>query len=161
MNIEAVEQARIGLLRPLPDRWVPPLLSVLRAVTAFLFLAHGTQKLFGFPAAGARPPVDLASLTGVAGIIEIVGGTLLLVGVMSRPVAFLLSGEMAVAYFLRHAPRDFWPAVNGGELAALYCFLFLFIAAAGPGVWSLDSVIGRVRAGHRHHEAPHHWRTSH
>ena len=134
---------RRALMHPLPERWGSPLLSVLRAVTAFLFIAHGTQKLFAFPALQSRAPVDLASLSGVAGMLEVAGGALLLVGLLSRPVAFLLSGEMAVAYFLRHAPREFWPALNGGELAALYCFLFLFIAAAGPGPWSLDALLRR------------------
>jgi putative oxidoreductase len=126
--------------RPLPERWAPFLLSALRVIAAFLFVAHGTQKLFAFPVSEPRPPVDFGSLMGLAGVIEFVGGTLLLLGLFSRPVAFILSGEMAVAYFLRHAPRGFWPALNGGELAALYCFIFLFVAAAGPGAWSLDSL---------------------
>jgi putative oxidoreductase len=149
---------RVGLLHPLPDDWAPALLGVLRIVTGFLFMAHGTQKLFGFPTADGRPPVALDSLMGVAGVLECCGGALLLVGLLSRPVAFLLSGEMATAYFLRHAPQGFWPALNGGELAALYCFLFLFFAAAGPGAWSLDGVKHAVLT--RRHPSPH-WRTSH
>ena len=153
--------SRAELLQPLQERWVPHLLGVLRIVAAFLFLAHGTQKLFGFPASTPATPVELASLMGVAGLIEVVGGTLLLVGFLSRAVAFLLSGEMAVAYFLRHQPQDFWPALNGGELAVLYCFLFLFLAAAGPGAWSLDAVMRHSRAGHPSGPAGYRWRTSH
>ena len=125
---------------PLPAVWAPRLLSVMRMVTAFLFLAHGTQKLLGFPpAAPGRAPVELFSLSGAAGVIEIVGGTMLLAGFLTRWVAFVLSGQMAVAYFLRHAPRGFWPLLNSGELAALYCFVFLFLAAAGGGRWSVDA----------------------
>ena len=116
----------------------PRLLSVLRIVTAFLFMMHGMQKLFGFPVPRATP-VELWSLSGIAGLMELVGGGLLLLGLFSRPVAFLLSGEMAVAYFMAHAPADFWPIVNRGELAALYSFVFLYLAAAGGGPWSIDS----------------------
>jgi putative oxidoreductase len=125
------------------------LLSLLRIVAAFLFLAHGTQKLFGFPVASPGGPAELLSQMGIAGLLEFVGGGLLLAGLWTRPVAFLLSGEMAFAYFLVHAPQGFWPMLNGGELAALYCFLFLFLAAAGPGPWSLDSVNGSARTGRR------------
>ena len=154
---------RRALSHPLPERWGSPLLSVLRMMTAFLFIAHGTQKLFAYPVSQARSPVDLASLSGVAGMLEVVGGALLLIGLLSRPVAFLLSGEMAVAYFLRHAPRDFWPALNGGELAVLYCFLFLFIAAAGPGPWSVDALLGRTRSARTAHPTDHRrrWAASH
>jgi putative oxidoreductase len=143
------------------NRAQPDLLSVLRIVAAFLFMIHGTQKLFGVPSANPREPVELASLMGAAGLIEFVGGALLLVGLLSRPVAFLLSGEMAAAYFLRHAPQGFWPALNGGELSALYCFLFLFLAAAGPGPWSLDHVLRTTRTHPPLGEAPRRWRTSH
>jgi putative oxidoreductase len=94
---------------------------------------------------------------GLAGVIEFVGGTLLLLGMFSRPVAFMLSGQMAVAYFLRHAPNGFWPALNGGELAALYCFIFLFVAAAGPGAWSLDSLL-QSRQVRQHNRRPGHRR---
>jgi putative oxidoreductase len=153
--------SRVGLLHPLPDTWMTSLLSVLRIVTGFLFMAHGTQKLFAFPTDAGRAPVDLASLMGVAGVIEFVGGALLLVGLLTRPVAFLLSGEMATAYFMQHAPEGFWPALNGGELAALYCFLFLFFAAAGPGPWSLDARIRRAMPVGHHDPTPHaRWRTS-
>ena len=127
---------------PIPSRWAPYVQSVLRIVTAFLFVAHGTQKLFAYPALAPSAGVPLASLPGVAGVVEIVGGTLLLFGLFTRPVAFLLSGEMAVAYFLAHAPKGFWPLLNGGELAVLFCFVWLFFAAAGPGALSLDVIRG-------------------
>ena len=116
----------------------PRLLSLLRIIVGFLILCHGTQKLFGIPGAHAMHP-PLASLLGVASLIETPGGVLLLVGLFTRPVAFILSGEMAVAYFTQHAPRGFWPILNGGELAVCLCFVFLYLAAAGGGPWSLDA----------------------
>jgi len=124
---------------PIPPRWAPYLQSVLRIVAAFSFMTHGTQKLFAVPVAEAREPVVLVSLAGLAGVLETFGGLLLLIGLFTRPVAFLLSGEMAVAYFLRHAPVSLWPILNRGEVAALFCFLWLYLAAAGPGPWSLDA----------------------
>lgn len=137
----------------LPALWTPALLSALRIISAFLFVVHGTQKLFAFPAAGPGGTADLTSLTGAAGLIELTGGAFLLLGWLTRPVAFVLSGEMAVAYFLRHAVQGFWPLLNGGELAVLYCFLFLFVAAAGPGPVSLDAFVesrhARARPRHR------------
>ena len=123
----------------LPTSWAPYLLSVLRIVVALLFLAHGTQKLFGVPAAEPRPPVELLSLPGLAGILETFGGLLMLLGLFTGPVAFLLSGEMAVAYLMAHAPRGAWPLLNGGELALLYSWTWLYFSAAGPGPWSLDA----------------------
>lgn len=119
------------------DAWAPRLLSVLRIVAAFMFMAHGTQKLLSFPVERANP-TPLWSLIGVAGMLEMVGGALLLFGLFTRPVAFVLSGLMAFAYFLAHAPQGFWPIVNRGELAALYSFVFLYLAVAGGGVWSVD-----------------------
>jgi putative oxidoreductase len=116
------------------------LLSVLRAVAGFLFVVHGTQKLFGFPTS-MPGGAELSPLVLAAGVIEAAGGVLLLLGLLTRPVAFILSGEMAFAYFKAHAPQGFWPLMNGGELAVLYCFVFLFIAAAGPGRWSVDALI--------------------
>jgi putative oxidoreductase len=118
-------------------KWTPLLLSVLRIVTAFLFVEHGTQKWLSFPAPGARP-TQLMSLSGAAGVLELAGGFLLLFGLFTRPVAFVLSGLMAFAYFIAHAPQGFWPILNRGELAALYCFVFLYLAAAGGGPLSLD-----------------------
>lgn len=135
------------MLNPIPPRWAPVMQSVLRIVAAFLFVAHGTQKLFGFPSLEPRPTVELASLMGVAGVLELIGGSLLLVGLWTRPIAFLVSGEMAVAYFMVHAPRSFWPLLNGGEAAAMFCFVWLFFAAAGAGPLSLDAWRARPRGG--------------
>ncbi len=114
------------------------LLSLMRIVLALLFMQHGGQKLFDFPIAKAGAPLELLSLMGVAGVLELFGGLLLLLGLFTRPIAFLLAGEMAVAYFRAHFPNGFWPIANKGELAALYCFAFLYLAAAGGGPWSLD-----------------------
>ncbi len=124
------------------DDWSPRLLSVLRIVAAFLYLQHGTAKLFGLPATAGGATVELFSRPGAAGVIEVVGGVLLLLGLFTRPVAFICSGEMAFAYFLAHAPRGLVPLQNMGELPILYCFIFLYLAAAGGGPWS----VGKRRA---------------
>jgi putative oxidoreductase len=116
---------------PIPARWAPYLQSVLRIVVAFLFVAHGSQKFFGFPAAEARVGIPLMSLLGLASMIEMIGGTLMFLGLLTRPVAFVLAGEMAAAYFTNHAPRGFWPLVNRGEPAVFFCFTWLYFAAAG------------------------------
>ena len=118
--------------------WAPRMLSVLRVVTALLFMAHGTMKLLGFPASDTPGPA-LFSLFGFAGVLELVGGALLVLGLFTRPVAFILAGEMAFAYFMAHAPHSFFPIVNKGESAVLFCFVFLYLAAAGAGPWSLDA----------------------
>jgi putative oxidoreductase len=120
----------------------PGLLSILRIVVAFLFMEHGAMKLLGFPGAGDHK-VELMSLMGLAGVLELFGGGLVLLGLFTRPVAFLLSGEMAFAYFMAHAPQGFWPVLNQGEPAVLYCFVFLYLSAAGGGPWSLDRVLFR------------------
>jgi putative oxidoreductase len=125
---------------PIPSRWSPYLLSLLRIVAAFTFTSHGSQKLFALPVLEPRNPVPMLSLLGVAGVLELVGGSLLFLGLFTRPIAFLLSGEMAVAYFMVHAPRNFWPILNGGEVVVLFCFVWLYLAAAGPGPWSLDTL---------------------
>ncbi len=129
--------------------WAPVLLSVLRVVAAFLFIQFGTAKLFAFPAAvmpgGGTAP--LASLPGVAGVLEAFGGALLLVGLFTRPVAFLVSGEMAVAYFMGHAPQGFWPVLNQGHPAVLFCFVWLYLSSAGPGPLSVDALWARRRRG--------------
>ena len=120
--------------------WAPRILSVLRIAAALLFMQHGTMKLLDYPPTGEHDDLALMSLTGVAGILELLGGALLLIGLFTRPVAFVLSGLMAFAYFLAHAPRDFFPILNGGELAALYCFVFFYLVFAGGGAWSLDAL---------------------
>ena len=120
--------------------WAPRLLSVLRFVAGLTFMSHGVAKLLKYPTLPMFAKLELASLLGVAGVLELVGGALLIVGLFSRPVAFILAGEMAVAYFMSHFPRGFHPLVNGGEAAILFCFIFLYIAAAGPGQWSLDAL---------------------
>ena len=124
---------------PIPSRWSSHLSSVLRIVAAFTFTSHGTQKLLAFPVREPRDPVPLVSMLGLAGVLETVGGLLLLLGLFTRPVAFLLAGQMAFAYFIAHAPRGFWPLLNGGEVAVLFCFVWLYLAAAGPGPWSLNA----------------------
>ena len=125
--------------------WSPRVLSVLRIASALLFMEHGTVKLLGFPPSDDAGDFSLLSLSGVAGVLELFGGALLAVGLFTRPVAFVLSGLMAFAYFLAHAPRDFFPINNGGELAALSCFVFFYLAFAGGGAWSLDAL--RRRSG--------------
>ena len=122
--------------------WQPRILSILRLVTGFLFMQHGGQKMLGFPA-DSQSPYELFSLIGVAGVLELVGGFLILIGLFTRPTAFLLSGLMAVAYFMAHAPQGFWPLVNGGELAAMYSFVFLYFVTAGGGEWSVDHLQNR------------------
>jgi len=129
--------------------WVSRVLSVLRIVTGFLFVAHGTQKLFNSPASPQDAAVPVMSFMGFAGILELIGGGLIFFGLFTRPVAFVLSGMMAVAYFMAHSPQAFLPLVNKGELAVLYCFVFLYLAAAGGGQWSLDNLLtnrGRRRS---------------
>lgn len=126
--------------------WTPRLQSVLRIIVGFLLMQHGAMKLFGFLATSPMMgPYPLGSLMGFAGVLEFFGGLLFLIGLFTRPVAFILSGFMAVAYFMGHAPKGFWPVQNMGELAVLYCFVFLFFAAAGGGVWSVDWCLRRGR----------------
>ena len=117
--------------------------ALLRVIAGLMFAMHGTQKLFNFPA-GGQGPVQIASLPGVAGIIEVVGGLLIAVGFLTSFAAFICSGEMAVAYFMVHAPNGFWPVVNQGELAALYCFVFLYMATRGGGLYSVDAAFRRT-----------------
>ncbi len=118
------------------DSLTNPSYALFRMVLGFLFMWHGTQKLFNIP---KEFPYELSALSQTAGIIELVGGALVLLGCMTRPVAFICSGTMAVAYWMVHGPNNFFPMINGGELAALYCFGFLSIAANGPGIWSIDN----------------------
>ena len=122
--------------------WAPRALSIARIVSALIFIEHGTQKHFAFPPpATPSPGPALFSLYGIAGTLEIVGGILLLFGLFTRPVAFILSGEMAIAYWYSHAPNSMYPILNRGDAAILYCFFFLYLACAGGGAWSLDRLI--------------------
>jgi putative oxidoreductase len=127
-----------------PRGWA---LTALRLVTGFLFFQHGYPKLFGsLPGSGeTEGAAELLSIIWVSGFLEVAGGALILIGLLTRPVAFILAGEMAVAYFWRHAPNGFWPGTNRGELAALFCFVFLYLFAAGGGLWSLDGWRSRRR----------------
>jgi putative oxidoreductase len=118
-------------------------LGLLRIVSALIFFAHGTQKILGFPASERSP--EMFSLSWTAGVLELVGGFLLIIGLFSRPVAFVLSGLMAFAYWIAHAPRSIYPVLNGGDAAILYCFVFLYFVFAGPGRWSIDALTGRER----------------
>jgi putative oxidoreductase len=125
--------------------WAPRAQALLRIVTAYLFLSHGTSKLLGVPHIAAFDKLQVFSLIGMAGVIELVGGVLLLLGLFTRPVAFILCGEMAFAYFMGHAPRGNFlvPMLNQGELAVQWCFVFLFFAFAGAGAWSVDALRSR------------------
>ena len=127
------------------ERFAPLTLSVMRVVFALTFFAHGTQKILGFPASPMNPPV--LSLPWTAGMLELVGGALLIGGLFTRPVAFLPSGQMAIAYFLAHAPKSFFPALNGGDAAILFCFGFLYFVFSGPGSLSLDAFLARKPSG--------------
>jgi putative oxidoreductase len=116
----------------------PKVLAALRIMTALLYVEHGMVKLFGFPPGAPPGKVSPMGLFGVAGVLEFVGGLLLVVGLFTRPVAFLLAGQMAVAYFMAHAPASPYPVLNHGEPAILFCFIFLYLSVAGPGAWSID-----------------------
>ncbi len=123
--------------------WRPRALSVLRIIAGLMIIQHGMGKIIGFPVYPAYANVQPLSLIGAAGFIELIGGALLILGLWTRPVAFILSGEMAVAYFMAHAPKGFFPLVNGGTLAIMYCFAFLYLASAGAGPWSIDAAMKR------------------
>ena len=134
------------------NRWSPYFLSILRIIAAFVYGVHGTQKLFGFPAPFPMPHLPPLFLAG--GTIETFGGLLLLLGLFTRPVAFILSGEMAVAYFNFHAPQGFWPLLNEGEGAVLYCFMFLYFASTGGGPWSFDRWLRKTFTNRHSFEKP-------
>ena len=119
-------------------RWQSEALAILRIVAGLTFLAHGVIKLFGFPDGAEPGQQEIASLMGVAGLLEVIGGGLIILGLFTRPTAFILSGMMAVAYFMAHFPQSPYPAVNGGDAAILFCFVFLYLVTSGPGAWSLD-----------------------
>jgi len=123
--------------------WTPRALSVLRIITGLLIIQHGMAKLIGFPAVAAFANLQPLSLLGAAGFIELIGGALLVLGLLTQPAAFILAGEMAVAYFMVHAPKGFYPLVNGGTLAIAYCFACLYLSTAGAGPWSVDAAMKR------------------
>ena len=124
--------------------WAPRALSVLRIVTGLMIIEHGMAKLLGWPVVAAFAQLKLFSLLGLAGTIELVGGALLIIGLFTQPAAFILSGEMAVAYFMVHAPRSFFPLINGGSLAIIYCFACLYLSTAGGGPWSVDATMKKA-----------------
>ena len=126
----------------LRDAWAPRILSIVRIMVGLLFMEHGTAKLLGFPASTSAAPA-LFELLWFSGLIELVGGALVAVGLFTRIAAFIMSGEMAIGYFMVHAPRNFFPMLNQGDAAVLYCFIFLYFAVAGGGDWSLDRLISR------------------
>lgn len=126
------------------ERYTPYALSLLRIVTALVFVEHGTEKLFGFPALPHEGLPPAFSLIWIGGFLELVGSLLFLIGFFTRPVAFVLAGEMAVAYWMFHAPKSFYPAVNMGDAAILYCFVFLLFVFSGPGAWSVDRTLART-----------------
>jgi putative oxidoreductase len=126
------------------NRWSPQALGLLRIITALLFMEHGLMKLFGFPGPQPGTPDTLSTLLLIAALIETIGGALVALGLGTRIAAFLCSGEMAVGYFIAHFPRGFWPGLNEGDGAILYCFIFFYLIFAGPGAWSLDALFNRT-----------------
>jgi putative oxidoreductase len=138
----------MSIFEPAPPPWPSRMLSVLRIVVGVVFITFGTMKLFGYPPLPpGTPPFGLMSQAGIGGMLEVVGGLLIIPGLFTRPVAFVLSGEMAVAYFQFHFPQSFFPTTNLGTPAILYCFLFLYFVFAGAGEWSVDAMIARRRRG--------------
>ncbi len=137
----------MSIFHPAPSPWPSRMLSVLRIVSGAVFITFGTMKLFNVPPMPpGQPPLELLSMTGIAGILEVFGGAAFTLGLFTRPVAFVLSGEMAAAYFIGHFPMGFWPSQNMGTPAILYCFVFLYFVFSGAGVWSIDAMIARSRA---------------
>ena len=136
----------MSLFDPAPSPWPSRMRAILRIVTAAVFITTGTMKLLNYPPMPpGSPPIELMSQMGVGGMLEVVGGTLFLIGLLTRPVAFVLAGEMAVAYFQFHFPHSFFPTVNNGVPAVLDCFIFLYFVAAGAGAWSVDALLARRR----------------
>lgn len=126
------------------NSWASRILSVLRIFAGLELLQHGTAKILGFPAVPMFANVQITSLSGIGGVIELIGGVLFVIGLFTRPVAFILSGFTAAAYFIAHASKSFYPILNGGELAALYCFVFFYFVFSGPGPWSVDAARGKA-----------------
>jgi putative oxidoreductase len=139
----------MSIFDPALPPWPSRMLSVLRIVAGLVFITFGTMKLFNIPPLPPGVTIPLVSQAGLAGILEVFGGLAIVLGLFTRPVAFVLSGEMAVAYFQGHFPQSFWPSVNMGTPAILYCFLFLYFVFSGAGVWSIDAMIARSRGATR------------
>jgi putative oxidoreductase len=140
----------MSIFEPSRSPWTGRMLSVLRVVAGAVFISFGTMKLLNFPPLPTgMPPIPLMSQLGLAGTLESIGGVLILIGLFTRPVSFVLAGEMAVAYFQGHYPKSFWPTTNMGTPAILYCFIFLYFVFAGAGPWSVDAMIARSRGGTR------------
>jgi putative oxidoreductase len=141
----------MSIIDPTPSPWAARMLAIFRIVAGGMFITFGSMKLRGYPANPMpnMPPIELWSQVGIGGMLELFGGILIVLGLLTKPTAFILAGEMAVAYFQFHQPAAFWPASNGGVPAVLYCFFFLYLVAAGPGAWSLDAVIVRSRGSGR------------
>jgi putative oxidoreductase len=138
----------MSIFEPSRSPWRGRMLSILRIVTGATFITFGTMKLFNYPPLPpGMPPISLMSQMGLAGTLEVFGGLLIVIGLLTRPVSFVLAGEMAVAYFQGHFPQSFWPSVNGGIGAILYCFIFLYLVFAGAGPWSVDAMIARSKGG--------------
>jgi putative oxidoreductase len=155
MNLDRVQR-----YAPELETYTPEMLSIVRIMIALLFLEHGTAKLLGFPPPTNAAPVFM-TLQWIQGLIELVGGALLAIGLFTRPVAFILSGDMAVGYFMAHAPKNFFPMINGGDAAILYCFIFLLFFVAGPGRWSVDAMTGTyLRRGRLGGGEPQDYRTA-
>ena len=135
----------MSIFDPSPSPWTSRMLGIFRIVAGLIFLSAGTMKIFGVPTNPMpdAPPVELMSQMGIGGLLEVVGGLAIVLGLLTRPAAFVLAGEMAVAYFQFHAPQSFWPTNNGGIPAILYCFFFLYLVFAGAGTWSMDALIAR------------------
>ena len=137
----------MSIFEPAPPPWPGRMLAIFRIVAALVFMTAGTMILFGYPPSPvAMPPFSLVSQTSIGGILELIGGLLIVLGFLTRPVAFILAGEMAVAYFQFHAPQSFFPTVNQGIPAILYCFLFLYLMVAGAGAWSIDAMLAGRRS---------------
>jgi putative oxidoreductase len=136
----------MSIFEPARPPWPGRMLSVLRIISGLLFISFGTMKLFNYPPLPqGMPPIPLVSQMGLAGVLETFGGLLILIGLFTRPVSFVLAGEMAVAYFQGHYPQSFWPTTNMGAPAILYCFIFLYFVFAGAGTWSADAMIARSK----------------
>jgi putative oxidoreductase len=139
----------MSVFDPSPSRWSGQMLSIFRIVAGLVFVSFGSMIVFGFPPNPQAPPFNAMTQAGIGGLLELIGGTLIVLGLLTRPVAFILSGMMAVAYFQFHAPQSFYPSNNMGTPSILYCFFFLYLVFSGAGAWSLDSVIFRSRGGGR------------